>query len=157
LVPFLTERVYWKGFYFSPSNLSEKQGNSYLEHVDIVNAFEGIKALKKPPALFNVTVRDGLTGVLATEIEEPLRIVNSTIVRCDFVGINVTSIGTPVEIQGVTVQNTKYGEGLVYNGIAGSVDFCSIIPENASLPLVLNVSGNSLANNCSKVGRKTVS
>lgn len=156
LVAFLTERVYWKGFYFSPSNISDKQGNSSLEHVDIINAFEGIKVLKKPPTLFNVTVRGGFTGVLATEIEQPLRIVDSTIFRCHFSGINVTSLGAPVVIEAVTVQDTGYGDGLVFKRIADFVDFCSDIPEEVSSPLVVSASGNAQAKNCSKVGQKAL-
>ena len=151
LVPFLAGRVYWKGIHFLPSNFSEKQGNSLLEHVDIINAFEGIKVLKKAPDLVNITVTDGFTGLLVTELEDPLRIIDSTILRCDFEGFTVTNLGAPVVLQDVSVQNTRYGNGFVYKGIANAVDFCSVTAGNASFPLALYASGYARSANCSKV------
>ena len=117
----------------------------------MTNAFEGIKALKNAPDLFNVTIREGFTGLLVRELEKPLRVVDSKFFRCDFVGVNVTTSGAPVLIQNVSVQNTKYGNGLVYKQIANAVDFCSIVPEEALFPLVLTASGKALPSNCSKV------
>ena len=52
----------------------------------------------------------------------------------------------------VTVQNTSYGNGFVYEWIAtDAVDLCRVDPETVSFPLVLNASGSTLPNNCSKV------
>ena len=150
----MTERVYWKGIYFSLSNSTreQKQGSSFLENVDIINAFDGIEALNKAPVLLNVTVRDGITGILAKELTHPLRLVDSKFLRCESVGISVTSRGAPVVVQNVTVQNTRNGNGFVYEWIPTiAVDLCRVDPENTSFPLVLNASGGALPNNCSKV------
>ena len=150
----MKERVYWKGIYFALSNATreQKQRSSFLENVDIINAFDGIKALNKAPVLLNVTVRDGITGMLAKELNHPLRVVDSKFLRCTSVGISVTSRGAPVVVQNVTVQNTRYGNGLVYEWIpTDAVDLCRVDPENVSFPLVLQASGGALPNNCSKV------
>ena len=150
----MKERVYWKGIYFALSNATreQEQRSSFLENVDIINAFDGIKAMNKAPVLLNVTVRDGITGMLAKELNHPLRVVDSKFLRCTSVGISVTSRGAPVVVQNVTVQNTRYGNGLVYEWIpTDAVDLCRVDPENVSFPLVLQASGGALPNNCSKV------
>ena len=150
----MKERVYWKGIYFALSNATreQKQRSSFLENVDIINAFDGIKALNKAPVLLNVTVRDGITGMLAKELNHPLKVVDSKFLRCESVGISVTSRGPPVVVQNVTVQNTRYGNGFVYEWIpTNAVDLCRVDPENVSFPLVLQASGGTLPNNCSKV------
>ncbi|XP_078342687.1 protein bark beetle-like [Oculina patagonica] len=153
LIPLLVETVYWKGIYFAPSNSSERQGNSSLENADIVNAFEGIKALKKAPDLINVTVRDGASGLLVKELENHLGITGSTILRSRLAGINIESSRGKVVIDNVTVQDTRFGDGLVYKRIEEVVDFCSIIPGEPSFPFVLNASGKALPVNCSQVFR----
>ena len=150
----MTERVYWKGIYFSLSNSTreQKQGSSFLENVDIVNAFDGIEALNMAPVLLNVTVKDGITGMLAKELAHPLKLVDSKFLRCESVGISITSRGAPVLVQNVTVQNTRNGNGFVYEWIpTNAEDLCRVDPENTSFPLVLNASGGALPNNCSKV------
>ena len=150
----MKERVYWKGIYFALSNATreQKQRSSFLENVDIINAFDGIKALNKAPVLLNVTVRDGITGMLAKELNHPLKVVDSKFLSCESVGISVTSRGAPVVVQNVTVQNTSYGNGFVYEWIpTDAVDLCRVDPENVSFPLVLQASGGALPNNCSKV------
>lgn len=151
LVSFLKESVYWSGIYFSPLNSSKKDGNSSLEHVEIVNAFEGIKASKSAPAMSNVVIKDGFTGMLLTDLKQPVQLVNLSISRCDFVGVNITSPGAPIVMDNVLVENTKHEHGFVYNQIVDAVEFCSVTPKEASFPLVLKVSGNSTENNCSKV------
>ena len=154
LIPYLKERVYWKGIYFSMSNSTreQKQRSSFLENVDIINAFDGVKALNEAPVLLNVTVRDGITGIVAKELNHPLKVVDSKFLRCESVGISVTSRGAPVVVQNVTVQNTSYGNGFVYEWIpTDAVDLCRVDPETVSFPLVLNASGGTLPNNCSKV------
>ena len=154
LIPYLKERVYWKGIYFSMSNSTreQKQRSSFLENVDIINAFDGVKALNEAPVLLNVTVRDGITGILAKELNHPLKVVDSKFLRCESVGISVTSRGAPVVVQNVTVQNTSYGNGFVFEWIpTDAVDLCRVDPESVSFPLVLNASGGTLPNNCSKV------
>ena len=148
----LTETVYWKGIYFAPTNLTEKQGNSSLENVDIVNAFEGIKALKKVPDLLNVTIRDGASGLLVKELENHLSIMDTNILQSALAGANIESSGGYVVIENSTVQNTHFGDGLVYNRILHAVDFCSVIPDEASMPFVLKATGKNLTVNCSKVG-----
>ena len=154
LIPYLKERVYWKGIYFALSNATreQKQRSSFLENVDIINAFDGIKALNKAPVLLNVIVRDGMAGMLAKELNHPLKVVDSKFLRCMSVGISVTSRGAPVVVQNVTVQNTRYGNGFVYEWIpTDAVRLCRVDPENVSFPLVLQASGDALPNNCSKV------
>jgi len=150
-MPFLTETVYWKGIYFAPTNFTEKQGNSSLENADIVNAFEGIKALKKAPDLLNVTITDGASGLLVKELENHLAILDTTVLRLALAGANIESSGGHVVIKNTTVQNTSFGDGLVYNRILDAVDFCSIVPDEASIPLVLKAKGKVLTVNCSKV------
>ena len=147
----MVERVFWKGIYFAPENSTERQGNSSLEYADIVNAFEGIKALKKVPDLLNVTVRDGATGLLVKELENDLVIIDSNILRSRLAGINIESSRGSVVIENVTVQNTTFGDGLVYKRTKEAVDFCSFIPREASFPIVLNVTGKALPVNCSQV------
>ena len=150
----MKERVYWKGIYFALSNATreQKQRSSFLENVDIINAFDGIKALNKAPVLLNVTVRDSITGMLAKELNHPLKVVDSKFLSCESVGISVTSRGAPVVVQNVTVQNTRHGNGFVYEWIpTDAVDLCRVDPENISFPLVLQASGGALPNNCSKV------
>ena len=147
----MVERVFWKGIYFAPTNSSERQGNSSLEYADIINAFEGIKALKKAPDLFNVTVRDGASGLLVKELENDLAIINSNILRSRLAGINIESSRGGVMIENVTVKNTRFGDGLVYKRAKKAVDFCSVIPREASFPIVLNATGKALPVNCSQV------
>lgn len=147
----MIEKVYWKGIYFAPTNSSEKQGNSSLENADIVNAFEGIKALKKVPGLLNVTVKDGASGLLVKELENHLAITDTTILRSALAGINIESSGGHVVIENITVQNTTFGDGLVYTRIQDAVDFCSIIRREASFPFVLNATGKALTVNCTQV------
>ena len=147
----LTETVYWKGIYFAPANITEKQGNSSLENVDIVNAFEGIKALKKVPDLLNVTIRDGASGLLVKELENHLAIKDTNILRSALAGANIESSGGQVVIENTTVLDTNFGDGLVYNRILDAVDFCSIIPDVASMPFVLRATGKNWTVNCSKV------
>ena len=151
LVTLLVEMVYWKGIYFAPRNSSEIQGNSFLENADIVNAFEGIKALKKVPDLINVTVRDGGSGLLVKELENHLAIIDSNILRSRLAGINIESSRGGVVIENVTVRNTRFGDGLVYKRTKEVVDFCSVIPREASFPIVLNVTGKAYPVNCSQV------
>jgi len=153
----LTETVYWKGIYFAPMNFTEKQGNSTLENADIVNASEGIKALKKVPNLLNVTIRDGASGLLVKELENPLAIMDTTILRSALAGANIETSGAHVVIENTTVQNTRFGDGLVYNRILEAVDFCSLFPDAASIPFVLMATGRALTVNCSKVRIKNKS
>ena len=147
----MTETVFWKGIYFAPANFTEKQGNSSLENADIVYAFEGIKALKKVPYLLNVTIRDGASGLLVKELENHLAIVGTTFSRSLFDGINIESSGGHVVIEITTVQNARFGYGLVYNRILDVMDLCSIVPDNASLPFVLKATGNTSTVHCNKV------
>ena len=151
MIPLLTETVYWRGIYFAPTNLTEKQGNSSLENADIMNALEGIKALKKVPNLLNITIRDGASGLLVKELESNLEIMDTTISRSLLVGANIESSGGYVVIENTTVQHTRFGDGLVYNRILDAVDFCSIIPDEASIPFVLKATGKASTVNCSKV------
>jgi len=150
-MPLLTETVYWKGIYFTPTNFTKKQGNSSLENADIVNAFEGIKALKKAPDLLNVTIRDGASGLLVKELENHPVIVDTTVLRSLLAGVNIESSGGLVVIENTTVQNTSFGDGLVYNRTLDAVDFCSIVPDEASIPFVLKATGKAFTVNCSKV------
>ena len=150
-MPLLTETVYWKGIYFAPTNLTEKQGNSSLENADIVNAFEGIKARKKVPDLLNVAITDGASGLLVKELENHPAIMDTTILRSALAGANIESSGGHVVIENATVQNTSFGDGLVYSRIYDAVDLCSIVPDEAPLPLVLKATGKALTVNCSKV------
>ena len=155
-IPLLTETVYWKGIHFSPLEPLKRHGNSSLEHVDVINAAVGIKALDKVPSLVNVTVRDGFTGLLANNLQTSLEIVDSAIFRNHYVGINVTSSGGPVMIQNVTVCDSSFGDGFVYKQVLQSyLDFCSILPREVSFPLILNATGKPFSVNCSKVGIKT--
>ena len=154
LIALFTETVYWKGIYFAPTNFTDEQGKSSLENVDIVNAFEGIKALKKVPDLLNVTIRDGASGLLVKELEDHLAIMDTNILRSAVAGANIESSGGHVVIENTTVQNTNFGDGLVYNRILDAVDFCSIVPDEASLPFVLKATGKNWTVNCSKVGIK---
>ena len=150
-MPLLTSTVYWKGIYFAPTNFTEKQGNSFMENADIVYAFEGIKALKKVPDLLNITIRDGASGFLAKDLKNDLAIKNTTILRSALAGVNIESSGGHVLIENTAVQNTSFGDGLVYNRILDAVDFCSIVPDEASLPFVLKATGKARTVNCSKV------
>jgi len=150
-MPLLTETVYWRGIYFAPTNLTGKQGNSTLENADIVNAFEGIKALKKVPDLLNVTIRDGASGLLVKELENHLAIMDTTITRSTLAGASIESSGGGVVIENTIVEHTRFGDGFVYNRILDAVDFCSVIPDEASIPFVLKATGKALTVNCSKV------
>ena len=140
--------MYWKGIHFAPNNSSDEDSRLYLENVDIVHAFEGIKALQKAPELSKVTITDSGSGLLVNNLESPLNIVDTKILRCKIGGINITSSGGTVAIQNVTVQNTSYGDGLVFKHSSDAMDLCSIIPKVASFPLVLNASGKTF---CTKV------
>ena len=148
----LTETVYWKGIYFAPTNFTQKQGNSSLENADIMNAFEGIKALKKVPGLLNVTIRDGASVVLVKGLESNVAIGDTTILRSLLAGINIESSGGHVVIENTTVQNTRFGDGFVYDRILDAMDFCSAITEKTySIPFVLKATGKASTINCSKV------
>ena len=117
----------------------------------MVNAFEGIKSLKKAPNLLNVTVRDGASGLLVKELENHLTIIDSTFLRSRLEGINIESTRGNVVIENVTIRDTKFGDGLVYRRTRDLVDFCSVIPSEASFPVVLNAVGNVSQVNCSQV------
>lgn len=119
--------------------------------MDIINAIEGIKALKRGPELTNVAIKNSASGLVVESLQSPLEIVDSRIVECKFVGINVTSNGGPVLIQNVTILNTSLGDGLVIKQITNSMDFCSFNTEQINLPLVLNASGKTY---CSKVRKR---
>ena len=150
-MPLLIETVYWGGIYFAPTNSTEKQGNSSLQNVDIVNAFEGIKAVKKVPDLLNVTIRDGASGLLVKELENHLAIMNTNILQSALAGANIESSGGHVVIENTTVQNTSFGNGFVYNRILDAIDLCSVVPDEASIPFALKATGKAFMVNCSKV------
>ena len=114
LLPFLENAVYWKGITFTPNNSSDEESRLYLENVLIAHAVQGIKALKKAPELAKVTIIDCVTGVLMENLENPLVIADTNILRCKLSGVNVTSSVGPLTIENVTVQNTSHGDGLVF-------------------------------------------
>lgn len=157
LLPFLTNETYWKGIYFSSSNSTGSQNSLQLAYVDIVNAVQGVRALNRLPKVFNVSIKDSVFGLVVEELGRPLKIADSNFMRCKFAGIKVTSCGGAVVIQNVTVLNTSFGDGLVLQQIAKSVDFCSINPEDTHFPLVVNSSGMTTCNKvshhfcCSKI------
>ena len=151
LMPFLIETVYWTGIYFAPTNFTEKQGNSSLENADIVNAFEGIKAVKKAPDLLNVTIRDGASGLLVKELENHLEVMNTNILRSVLAGANIESSGGHVVVENTTVQSTRFGDGFVYNRSLDRMDLCSIVPNKAPIPIALKATGRAFMVNCSKV------
>ena len=107
----------------------------------IAHAVQGIKAIKKAPELIKVTITDCVSGVLMVNLENPLVITDSKVLRCKTNGVNVTSSIGPVKIENVTVQNTSHGDGLVYRHNIDIMDFCSNIPQLPSFPLVFNASG----------------
>ena len=151
LLQFLKNDVYWKGIFFTPSNTSGPPSRLVLDNVDIVNAFEGIKALRRGPELTKLAVKDGAYGLVVDYLRDPLKIVDSRIVRCKFAGINITSNGSPVLIQNVTVLNKSFGDGLIMKQIMNYVDFCSSNTEQIRLPLVFNASGKTY---CRKVRKR---
>ncbi|PFX16434.1 Scavenger receptor cysteine-rich type 1 protein M130, partial [Stylophora pistillata] len=151
LLPYFTEKVYWKGIYFEPTNSSEELGSSSLEHVDIVNAFVGINAMKNVPKIEHVTINDSASGFNINELAKPLTVVDSSILRPLLAGVSIESSGGNVVIENVTVQSARFGGGLVYKRLA--LNFCSVIPEKASFSLLLNAAGNNHPVNCTKVFR----
>ena len=148
LLPFLENAVYWKGITFTPNNSSDEESRLYLENVLIAHAVQGITALKKAPELAKVTITDCVTGVLMKNLQNPLVIADTNILRCKTSGVNVTSLVGPVTIENVTVQNTSHGDGLVFRHNIDIMDFCSNISQLPSFPLVFNASGATF---CSKV------
>ena len=148
LLPFLENAVYWKGITFTPNNSSDEESRLYLENVLIAHAVQGITALKKAPELAKVTIIDCVTGVLMENLENPLVIADTNILRCKTSGVNVTSSVGPVTIENVTVQNTSHGDGLVFRHNIDIVDFCSNFSQLPSFPLVFNASGATF---CTKV------
>ena len=118
----------------------------------IAHAVQGITALKKAPELAKVTITDCVTGVLMENLENPLVIADSNILRCKISGVNVTSSVGSVKIENVTVQNTSHGDGLVFRRNIDIMDFCSHIPKLPLFPLVFNASGATF---CSKVRDNT--
>ena len=155
LLPYLAEIFYWKGIHFEPTNSSEKKGSSSLEHVDIENALEGVNAVKNAPDLLYVTINDSASGLNIKELAKPLAVFDSSILGPVVVGVNIESSCGNVVIENVTVQNARFGGGLIYKRLA--VNFCSVIPEEASFPLLLNAAGNHHPVNCRKVGSSTKS
>ena len=81
-------------------------------------------------------------------LQNPLVIADTNILRCKTSGVNVTSLVGPVTIENVTVQNTSHGDGLVFRHNIDIMDFCSNISQLPSFPLVFNASGATF---CSKV------
>ena len=150
LLPYLAETFYWKGIYFEPTNSSEKKGSSSLEHVDIENALEGVNAVKNAPDLLHITINDSASGLNIKELAKPLAVFDSSILGPVLVGVNIESSCGNVVIENVTVQNARFGGGLIYKHLA--VNFCSVIPEEASFPLLLDAAGNHHPVNCRKVG-----
>ena len=146
----MAENFYWKGFYFEPTNSSEKKESSSLEYVDIENALEGINAVENAPDLLHVTIHDSASGLNVKELAKPLAVVDSSILGPLLAGANIENSCGNVVIENVTVQNARFGGGLIYTRLA--MNFCSVIPEKASFPLLLNAAGNHLPVNCSKVG-----
>ena len=146
----MAEIFYWKGIYFEPTNSSEMKGSSSLEHVDIENALEGVNAVKNAPDLLNVTINDSASGLNIKELVKPLAVIDSSILEPKLAGVNIESSCGNVVIENVTVQSARFGGGLIYKRLA--VNFCSVTPEEASFPLLLNVAGNHHPVNCTKVG-----
>ena len=146
----MAENFYWKGFYFEPTNFSEKKESSSLEYVDIENALEGINAVENAPDLLHVTIHDSASGLNVKELAKPLAVVDSSILGPLLAGVNIENFCGNVVIENVTVQNARFEGGLIYTRLA--MNFCSVIPEKASFPLLLNAAGNHLPVNCSKVG-----
>jgi len=81
------------------------------------------------------------------KLENHLAIKDTNILRSALSGANIESSRGHVVIENTTVLNTNFGDGLVYNRIQDVVDFCSIIPDEASMPFVLKATG--------KIGRLT--
>ena len=124
--------------------------SSSLEHVDIENALEAVNAVKSAPDLLNVRINDCASGLNIKELAKPLAVVDSSILGPMLAGVNIESSCGHVFIENVTVQNVRFGGGLIYKRLA--VNLCSVIPEKASFPLLLNAAGNHHPVNCSKVG-----
>ncbi|XP_022809251.1 uncharacterized protein LOC111346215 [Stylophora pistillata] len=151
LLSYLAEIFYWKGIYFEPTNSSEKQGISSLVHVDIENALEGVNAVTNAPELLHVTINDSASGVNVKELAKPLVLVDSSILRPTLAGVSIESSGGNVVIENVTVERARFEGGLIYKRLA--VNLCSVIPEKASFPLLLDAVGNHHPVTCNKVFR----
>ena len=126
------------------------KGSSYLENVDIENALEGVNAVKNAPDVLHVMINGSAFGLNIKELAKPLAVIDSSILGPKMAGVNIESSCGDVVIENVTVQNARFGGGLIYKRLA--VNFCSVIPEKASFPLLLNAAGNHHPVNCSKVG-----
>lgn len=152
-MPILAQKIFWRGIYFAPGNSSERHGNSSLEHVDIENAFDGIKAKKEAPDLLGISIRDGAYGVQVQELAKPMAIVDSTILSPRMMGVNIENSFGNVIMHNATIENTRFGEGLVYTRTA--VDLCSVFPQKISFPLLVNVVAIASMTRCSQVRTET--
>ncbi|XP_022801512.1 uncharacterized protein LOC111339184 [Stylophora pistillata] len=153
LLPYLAETFYWKGIHFEPTNSSEEQGISSLEYVDIDSALEGVNVVRNAPELLSVTINGSASGLNVKELAKPLTVVDSSIMRSVLAGVSIeiVSSGGNVVFENVIIQKTRIGGGLVYKRLA--VNFCSVIPQKVSFPLLVNAAGNHHSVNCSKVFR----
>ena len=118
--------------------------------MDIENALEGVNAVKNAPDLLHITINDSASGLNIKELAKPLAVFDSSILGPVLVGVNIESSCGNVVIENVTVQNARFGGGLIYKRLA--VNFCSVIPGEASFPLLLDAAGNHHPVNCRKVG-----
>ena len=121
--------------------------------MDIENAFDGIKAKKEAPDLLGISIRDGAYGVQVQELAKPMAIVDSTILSPRMMGINIENSFGNVIMHNATIENTRFGEGLVYTRTA--VDLCSVFPQKISFPLLVNVVAIASMTRCSQVRTET--
>ena len=118
------------------------------------NAYEAIKAREFLPDLEHVTVKSSVYGVRSDNASSPLTISDSSIRDNIFAGIQIKGRSKDIVIKNTKVDNTTYGHGLNYMGIApDGVDFCSANMDNiTSFPISFQAFGKARTTvDCAKV------
>ena len=149
LAKLLASKVFWRGVQFSTSSKPAS-----LQHVEISEAYEGIKGNEFLPDLHHVTVKNSVYAVRSVKMNSPLTISDSSIRGNKFAGIQIKSRVVQAKILNTVVENTTNGDGLSFIGTAPDPkDFCSTDMNNVVFPITLQALGKSRTRvDCVKVG-----
>lgn len=122
--------------------------------MEVSNAYEAIKADEFLPDLEHVTVKSSVYGVRSGNVSSPLTISGSSIRDSLFAGIQLKGRSKDIVIKNTNVDNTTYGHGFNYMGIAPyPADFCSANMDKITrFPISFQASGKARTTvDCAKV------
>lgn len=143
------KNITWKGVKFFSSKRP-----SFLQYVDVSQAYDAIKGDEFLPDLDHVTVKNSVYGVKSANLSSPLIIRDSSIRDNVLANIQIKGRSKNITIKNTAVDNSTYGHGLNYSGIAPDpVEFCSANMDNiTSFPIIFQALGKARTTvGCAKV------